>query len=112
LFAAATGGLGSLPRPEFSDEVAVGVVLASEGYPDDPITGRRIDGLDRVRDVTIDHAATAASGDTFVATGGRVLSVVALGGTFAAAREKVYAALGEISLQGGHFRTDIAEKVS
>jgi phosphoribosylamine--glycine ligase len=112
LFAAATGGLGSLPRPEFSDEVAVGVVLASEGYPDDPITGRRITGLDRVRDVTVDHAATAASGDTFVATGGRVLSVVALGATFAAAREKVYAALDEISLQGGHFRTDIAEKVS
>jgi phosphoribosylamine--glycine ligase len=112
LFAAATGGLGSLPRPEFSDEVAVGVVLASEGYPDDPITGRRITGLDRVRDVTIDHAATAASGDTFVATGGRVLSVVALGATFAAAREKVYAALDEISLQGGHFRTDIAKKVS
>jgi phosphoribosylamine--glycine ligase len=112
LFAAATGGLGSLPRPEFSDQVAVGVVLASEGYPDDPITGRRIGGLDLVRDVTIDHAATAASGDTFVATGGRVLSVVALGDTFAAAREKVYAALGEISLQGGHFRTDIAEKVS
>jgi phosphoribosylamine--glycine ligase len=112
LFAAATGGLGSLPRPEFSDEVAVGVVLASEGYPDDPITGRRIAGLDRVRDVTIDHAATAASGDSFVATGGRVLSVVALGDSFAAARERVYAALDEISLEGGHFRTDIAEKVS
>ncbi len=47
LFAAATGGLGSLPRPEFSDEVAVTVVLASEGYPEDPITGRRIAGLDR-----------------------------------------------------------------
>jgi phosphoribosylamine--glycine ligase len=112
LFAAATGGLGSLPRPEFSDRVAVAVVLASEGYPDDPITGRKIAGLERVRDVTIDHAATAASGDSFVATGGRVLSVVALGDTFASARDKAYAALAEISLQGGHFRTDIAEKVS
>ena len=112
LFAAATGGLGSLPRPEFSDEVAVAVVLASEGYPDDPIIGRKIAGLDRVRDVTIDHAATAASGDSFVATGGRVLSVVALGDTFASARGKAYAALAEISLPGGHYRTDIAEKVS
>ncbi len=112
LFAAATGGLGSLPRPEFSDEVAVAVVLASEGYPDDPIIGRKITGLDGVRDVTIDHAATAASGDTFVATGGRVLSVVGLGETFAVAREKVYTALDKISLQGGQFRTDIAKKVS
>ena len=112
LFAASTGGLGSLPRPEFSAEVAVTVVLASEGYPEDPVTGKRISGLDRVRDVTIDHASTAASGDFLVATGGRVLSVVALGDTFAAARAKAYAALGEISLPGGHYRTDIAEKVS
>jgi phosphoribosylamine--glycine ligase len=111
LFAAATGGLGGLPRPEFSDEVAVTVVLASEGYPDDPITGRPIIGLENVRDVTIAHAATAASGGGFVATGGRVLSVVALGTTFAVAREKAYAALAQIHLQGGHYRTDIAERV-
>jgi phosphoribosylamine--glycine ligase len=112
LFAAATGGLGSLPRPEFSDEVAVTVVLASEGYPEEPVTGRRITGLDEVQDVTIDHAATAVSGDDLLATGGRVLSVVALGDTFATARGRAYAALGRISLQGGHYRTDIAEKVS
>src|SRR6185369_114862 len=40
LYAAATGELGSLPAPEFSDDVAVAVVLASEGYPEDPIIGR------------------------------------------------------------------------
>lgn len=112
LLAASLGELGSLPRPEFSSEVAVAVVLASEGYPEEPVTGRPITGLDLVQDVTIDHAATAVSGDSLVATGGRVLSVVALGDTFAAAREKVYAALAEISLPGGHYRTDIAEKVS
>jgi phosphoribosylamine---glycine ligase len=112
LFAAATGGLGSLPRPEFSSEVAVTVVLASEGYPEDPVTGRKVTGLDRVSDVTIDHASTAVSGDALLATGGRVLSVVALGDTFAAARAKAYGALAQISLQGGHYRTDIAEKVS
>jgi phosphoribosylamine---glycine ligase len=112
LLAAATGELGSHPRPEFSSDVAVTVVLASEGYPEDPITGRRITGIDRVKDVTIDHASTAVSGDDLVATGGRVLSVVALGDSFATARAKAYAALDEISLPGGHYRTDIAEKVS
>jgi phosphoribosylamine---glycine ligase len=111
LFAAATGGLGSVPRPEFSDRVAVTVVLASEGYPEEPITGRPITGLGDIVDVTIDHAATAASGEGFVATGGRVLSVVALGDTFADARRTAYAALERIQLQGGHYRTDIAEKV-
>jgi len=112
LFAAATGGLGSLPRPEFSDQVAVTVVLASEGYPEDPVTGRRITGLDELQDVTVDHAATAVSGDDLLATGGRVLSVVALGDSFATARARAYSALEHISLQGGHYRTDIAEKVS
>ncbi|HEY4268680.1 MAG TPA: phosphoribosylamine--glycine ligase [Galbitalea sp.] len=112
LFAAATGGLGSLPRPEFSDDVAVTVVLASEGYPEDPITGRPLAGLDQVRDVTVLHASTAASADGYVATGGRVLSIVGLGGDFAAARAKVYAALEVIRLQGGQFRTDIAERVA
>jgi phosphoribosylamine--glycine ligase len=112
LFAAATGGLGSLARPEFTDDVAVTVVLASEGYPEDPITGRKITGLGELVDVTVDHAATAVSGDDLLATGGRVLSVVALGDTFAAARARAYAALDKISLQGAHYRTDIAEKVS
>jgi phosphoribosylamine--glycine ligase len=112
LLAAAMGELGSVPRPEFSDRVAVTVVLASEGYPEEPIIGRPITGLDDVEDVTIDHAATAASAEGFVATGGRVLSVVALGDTFADARRTVYAALERIHLEGGHYRTDIAEKVS
>ncbi len=112
LYAAAAGGLGSLPRPEFSDAVAVTVVLASEGYPEDPVTGRLITGLDEVEDVTIAHASTAATADGYVATGGRVLSVVALGGDFAEARRKAYAALDRIRLQGGHYRRDIAERVA
>ncbi len=88
LFAAATGQLAGLPRPEFSEEVAVAVVLASEGYPENPIVGRPITGLDAVSGVTIDHAATALVDGVFVATGGRVLSVVATGADFAAARER------------------------
>lgn len=112
LLAASTGELGSLPRPEFSDDVAVTVVLASEGYPEQPITGRPITGLADVNDVTIAHAATALVGGEFVATGGRVLSVVATGADFAAARAKAYAALDTIHLEGGHYRTDIAKRVA
>ncbi|MBX3100497.1 MAG: phosphoribosylamine--glycine ligase [Salinibacterium sp.] len=112
LYAASVGELGSLPRPEFSDDVAVAVVLASEGYPDEPITGRPISGIAAVVDVTIDHAATALVEGEFVATGGRVLSVVATGPDFAAARAKAYAALDTIHLEGGHYRTDIALRVA
>jgi phosphoribosylamine--glycine ligase len=112
LFAASTGELAGLPRPEFSDDVAVTVVLASEGYPDAPVTGRPITGLDQVTDVIIEHAATAHSDAGFIATGGRVLSVVATGDSFATAREKAYTALGQIHLEGSHYRTDIAERVA
>jgi len=111
LFAAATGALHGMPRPEFTDEVAVTVVLASEGYPDNPITGRELTGLDGITGVSIAHAATAVVAGRTLATGGRVLSVVGMGADFAAARDKVYGALQRIRLDGGHYRTDIAERV-
>ena len=111
LFAAATGALAEHPKPEFSDQVAVTVVLASEGYPDDPVVGRPIGGLDEIHDVTVAHAATALVDGEFIATGGRVLSVMALGADFADARARVYAALNSITLDGGQYRTDIAARV-
>jgi len=115
LLAAATGGLGRLPYPKFSDDVAVTVVLASEGYPESPITGRPIHGLDAaaaVEGVHIAHAATALLDGEFIATGGRVLSVVAVGEDFATARSRAYEALGHIQLEGSHYRTDIALRVA
>ena len=112
LLAASTGQLAGLPHPEFSTDVAVTVVLASEGYPENPLTGRRLTGLADVVDVTIAHAATALVHGEFVATGGRVLSVVATGTDFAQARGRVYAALDVIHLEGGHYRTDIALRVA
>ena len=122
LFAAATGGLGGLPRPVFRADAAVTVVLASEGYPEQPETGRIIEGLDAaasVPGVHLAHAATAigtaASPDEMpplLATGGRVLSVVAVGKDFAEARRRAYEALGHIRLEGGQYRTDIAARVA
>jgi phosphoribosylamine--glycine ligase len=115
LFAAASGGLGGLPRPEFSDDVAVTVVVASEGYPETPVTGRTITGVETalaIHGVTIAHAATALSDGALVATGGRVLSVVATGSDFGEARSRAYLALGAIDLEGGQYRTDIAQRVA
>jgi phosphoribosylamine--glycine ligase len=114
LLAAATGGLGGLPDPEFSPDAAVVVVLASEGYPDAPITGRVLTGVDAdlPAGVTIAHAATLRDGDRLLATGGRVLGVVATASDFGAARDAAYSALAGIGLEGGHYRRDIAERVS
>jgi phosphoribosylamine--glycine ligase len=115
LLAAATGALASAPTPEFSPEVAVTVVLASENYPGTPVTGRVLTGLEAaeaVEGVHIAHAATAVAEGDLVATGGRVLSVVGRGNNFAQARARAYEALGLIGLEGGQYRTDIAAKVS
>lgn len=115
LLATATARLASVPEPVFADDVAVTVVLASEGYPESPETGRPILGLAdalEVPGVSIAHAATARDGDGFVSTGGRVLSVIARGADFTDARRRVYMALDRITLDGSHFRTDIAERVA
>ena len=118
LFAAASGTLEDQPQPEFSDDVAITVVLASEGYPESPQTGRPIEGLAdaaSVDGIHIAHAATAgpdAPGGDLLATGGRVLSVVATASDFAAARAQAYDAIGRIALEGSHFRTDIAARVA
>ncbi|WP_221584990.1 phosphoribosylamine--glycine ligase [Microbacterium sp. G2-8] len=115
LMAAAAGTLEDESAPEFRDEAAVTVVLASEGYPASPITGRVITGLDeaeRIEGVHITHAATRRDGDDLIATGGRVLNVVARGATFAEARSRAYEAMSRIHLEGSHFRTDIAAQVA
>ena len=118
LLAAASGTLEDQPEPVFSDDVAITVVLASEGYPEAPQTGRPIEGLAdaaAVEGVRLVHAATAspdAPGGSLIATGGRVLNVVAVASDFRTARDRAYEAIGRITLEGSHFRTDIAARVA
>ena len=115
LLAAAGGQLGGTPAPAFHDQVAVTVVLASEGYPENPKTGRPISGVDTANareGVSVLHAATGLLDGELVATGGRVLSVVATGSDFTEARDRAYAGLHDITLPGAQFRTDIATKVA
>ncbi len=112
LLAAATGGLAVAPDIVFSPQAAVTVVLASEGYPGVPRTGRRITGIDRAEErpgVHVDHAATRFAADgSLESTGGRVLNVVALGDDLHDARGRAYQALEDVQLPGMQFRNDIA----
>jgi phosphoribosylamine--glycine ligase len=115
LFAAATGTLGAVERPRFGDDVAVTVVLASEGYPGSPVIGRVVSGLEStagMEGVSVMHAATDRDDDRIRATGGRVLSVVATAPDFTLARDRVYGALAGIHLEGSQHRTDIAARVA
>jgi phosphoribosylamine--glycine ligase len=109
---AATGHLAETAEPEFSKDVAVTVVMASEGYPVTSAPNREISGLVADSDtVEIAHAATKLEDGKLIATGGRVLSVVSSADSFHQAREQAYKIIKDIKLEGSHYRTDIALKV-
>jgi phosphoribosylamine--glycine ligase len=115
LHKAATGHLEAAPEPEFSDHVAMAVVVASEGYPDTAAPDRELSGIaeaESVEGVEVCVAAAKEVNAELIANGGRVLSVVALGKDFKHARKHAYEAVAHIKLEGSHFRTDIAAKVS
>jgi phosphoribosylamine--glycine ligase len=111
LMACASGRLGEVEPLRWSENAAVTVVLASEGYPSSPKLGDSIEGLadaDAVPGVRVLHAGTSMSDGQVVSSGGRVLSVVGTGPDVAAARDAAYQGIARISLRGGHFRSDIA----
>lgn len=117
LLAAANGTLADLPPLRWSDDAAVTVVIASHNYPETPRTGDPIEGLGDVAaqdapDAYVLHAGTKRDGDAVVSAGGRVLSVTATGTDLTAARERAYAALSRIRLDGSQHRTDIAAKAA
>jgi phosphoribosylamine--glycine ligase len=115
LHAAATGELAAVGPLDWAPNAAVTVVVAAPGYPSAPVYGGVVDGLDAAGaqpDVVVLHAGTALDAKgRVVSTGGRVLSVVAIGADVAAARERAYGAVALLHLEGGHYRTDIAAGV-
>jgi phosphoribosylamine---glycine ligase len=113
LMAAATGTLADVPPPVFVDGAAVGVVLASRGYPETSSSGEVITGLDAAEaldGVHVIHAGTALRDRDrdLVTAGGRVLAVVGTGPDVAAARAAAYAGVAEVAFDGAQHRTDIA----
>ena len=106
LLAAATGRLDRHPPLTWDDGFTVTVVVASEGYPEAPVSGDEITGADR-GDVL--HAGTSRGEDGVLrAAGGRVLSALGTGPTLSEARVAAYDVVAGISLRGAQFRTDIA----
>ena len=93
----------------WSNDACVAVVLASGGYPGAYETGLPIEGIEDVDpDVCVFHAGTRRAGDgALVTSGGRVLTVAALGATMEVAREKAYRNVERIRFEGAHYRRDI-----
>ena len=104
---------GTLDRidAEWYRRVALGVVLAAQGYPDAPRKGDAIHGLERaaaIDDAHVFHAGTAeGDGGAVVVSGGRVLCVTALGDTVKIAQKRAYEAADAIAFDGMQLRRDI-----
>ena len=108
LVAACDGTLDTFDL-RWSDEAALTVVLAANGYPGAYEKGTEIRGLDdaAARGATVFHAGTAAEDARILATGGRVLNVTARGSNITDAQANAYAAVDAIDWPDGFCRRDI-----
>ena len=108
LLACATGRLAGEAPLAWRAGAAVTVVVAASGYPAVPVTGDPLTVGPLPADVAVLHAGTRRDGDAVVSAGGRVVSVTAVAGSLAEARERAYAGVAAVELRGAHWRTDVA----
>ncbi|MDE2404287.1 MAG: phosphoribosylamine--glycine ligase [Sphingomonadales bacterium] len=110
LLACAENRLAAIEPPRFSDDPALTVVMAAQGYPGTPQKGGRIDGIPAAEaaGARVFHAGTALGIDgVLTASGGRVLNVTARGRTVAEAQAAAYAAVDAITAPELFCRRDI-----
>jgi phosphoribosylamine--glycine ligase len=111
VLAGAAGGELPVGELAWDARIAVCVVVAAAGYPGNVRTGDVIGGLDAVPDeVVVFHAGTTRKDGRLVSSGGRVLGVTALGVSVEQARERAYAVVDAIELDGKQVRRDIGAR--
>ena len=95
---------------EWRKEKAIGVVLASDGYPGSYKTGYKItENGKKDSKIFAFHAGTKTSEGNLVTNGGRVMTVVSIDEDGNKARNRIYQAIKQIEFTGKYFRTDIGE---
>ena len=96
---------------EWDERFALGVVMASNGYPEKYETGFPISGIDKENETTkVFHCGTKKKGEEILSNGGRVLCVTGLGSNLGNAFEKAYEATSKITWNGAFYRKDIGRR--
>ena len=96
---------------DWDDRFALGVVMASKGYPEKYETGFPISGLNGENETTkVFHCGTKIEGEKILSNGGRVLCVTGLGGNLDTAFENAYETTSKISWDGAFYRKDIGKR--
>jgi phosphoribosylamine--glycine ligase len=107
----ATDGTLDQVELQWDRRVALGVVMAADGYPLDPRKGDAITGLPpEAPDAIVFHAGTTHRGNELVTAGGRVLCVTALGDSVRQAQQRAYEMLQGIRFEGAQYRRDIGHR--
>jgi phosphoribosylamine--glycine ligase len=102
---------GRFEQLGLSDYNAITVVISANGYPQSPVLGDVISGIEEannIEGVKVFHAGTKLVDGKLVSSGGRVLNVTAIAADLKTARDRAYEACELISLEGSHYRKDIA----
>ncbi len=95
----------------WDDRFALGVVMASKGYPEKYETGFPISGLNGENETTkVFHCGTKIEGEKILSNGGRVLCVTGLGGNLDTAFKNAYETTSKISWDGAFYRKDIGKR--
>lgn len=114
LWDAANGQLTDKTSNHQDPRVAVGVVLASRGYPGEVQLGDAIGGLERLErecpGSLVFFAGVAERDGALVTAGGRVMTVVSRDATYEGAIHEAYSAASLIRFEGMHYRRDIGRK--
>ena len=111
LVEAALAGKLDTAEADWDRRVALGVVMAAGGYPDEPRKGDVISGLDAtLEDAHVFHAGTALQDGKVVTSGGRVLCVTALGDSVKVAQGRAYDLASQIRFEGMQYRHDIGHR--
>jgi phosphoribosylamine---glycine ligase len=100
----------SMEGLEWHDGAAIGVVLASAGYPGSYEKGKTITGLDDLESTVAFAAGVQGSPSGLKSSGGRVLCVTGMGEDLNGAREKVYGEIDRVKFEGAFYRKDIGDK--
>ena len=96
---------------DWDDRSALGVVMASKGYPEKYETGFPISGLNGENETTkVFHCGTKIEGEKILSNGGRVLCVTGLGGNLDTAFKNAYETTSKISWDGAFYRKDIGKR--
>lgn len=100
---------GTLDQTELiiSEEAAVTIILASDGYPGDFEKGKVISGIDQVYDSIVFHAGTEMKNGALLTNGGRVLAITSLDKDWQAALQKSNESAGKIHFDNAYYRRDI-----